>query len=72
MDVKVTYRIQNPAQRANIAQLLKKFSAFYGAQTLHHHAGLPLVPILCQISLFYNLITYFFMPSESETNVNNT
>lgn len=69
MDVEVKHGVLNRAQEANIAHLLKKFSGFYGTQKLHYHAGLPLVPILCQISLFYNSIPFFCMHSESETDV---
>jgi hypothetical protein len=59
MDVEVKHGVQNPAQEANIVHLLKKFSGFYGAQKLQCHAGLPLVPIPSQISLFYNPIPFF-------------
>jgi len=59
MDVEVTHGVQNPAQEANIVQLLKKSSGFYAAQKLHYHAGLPLVAIQCQISLFCNPIFSF-------------
>jgi hypothetical protein len=68
MDVEVKHEAENPAQ-ANIAHLLKKFSGFYGAPKLHYHVGLPLIPILCQISILYNPIPFFFMHSESETDV---
>ena len=69
MDVELKHGVQNPAQAANIVHLIKKFSGFYAAQKLHYYAGLPMVPILCQISLFYNSIPFFWMHSESGTDV---